>query len=138
MAFRKKDPNRRNVVRIVAETAAIAEGDLVKTDGTNNRVVKATAGVAVLGIAKEASASGTTDAFPIDIIGPGDWLIADVGTGTPVANDWDVADLKDENEVDVSANTTKDLRYIFNGTTTTVDCILLSLETTGPRTDAIV
>ncbi len=138
MSARRKDPSRRNVHSIVADTTAIAEGDLVKTNSTNNEVIVATAGVAVLGIALEASASGATAAINVDILSPGEWIEIDVDTGTPVSGEWDVCDLNDENGVDLTANTTKDFRYAFNGSTTSVDGFLLSLETSGPRTDAIV
>lgn len=131
MAFRRKDPNRRNVMLIAkASGTAIAEGDLVKS-GTNN-VTAATSNAPILGIALEAAGSASTSPIKVDILSPGEWIIGDVESGTPASGDWNFCDINSADGVTLS-NTNSDFRYAYNGTTTTVD---LRPSTVGdPRTD---
>lgn len=132
MAFRRKDPNRRNVITIAkASGVTFVEGDLVKKNGTSNNVTNASmSGAAVLGIVLEAAASASTSAVRVDVLSPGEWLIGDVSSGTPASGDAKSGDYASAAGAAVGTDSNHDYFYIYNGTTTTVDLLPHKLEVT--------
>lgn len=127
MAFYRKT-GEQNVRTIAVKSATtFAKGDLVKTDGNNNQVDAAASNGQVLGIALQASTSGSPAAIKVDILSPGDWIVGDVESGTPAAGDWDTCDINTQDGVTLTS-TNEDFIYQYNGTTTTVDLLPKFLE----------
>lgn len=130
MAYQRKDPRSRQVVTVAKASGALVSGQLVKKNGTSNNVTAFTADGVVFGICVKAAASA--DAYvDIDIIQPGTWLVADVGTGTPASGDLKSCDAQAASPsllVDVSGTTNNDFLYMYNGTTTTVDVLPKKIE----------
>lgn len=102
-----------NTHDVVPDTTAIAQDELVMRNGANNEVIAWTTGNPVLGLAKEASASGSVAKIEVDFLLPGDALFADVDTA-PSRNDLDSCD-GDKNSVDPATKTNYDFLYIDVG-----------------------
>ena len=131
MAFYRIDGPRRIRKIAVDSSTVLAVGDLVKTDGNDQEVTAATSNAAILGIAMEASASGSTAAIDIDILAPGEAIKGTVETGTPTLGLWDKADLNSQDGVTLT-NSNDDFYFQydgdFNGTTYSVSLYPTHLE----------
>lgn len=105
----------------------IPEGALVKK-GTN-AVSLFTAGAGLVGIALKLSPNGSTAAIPVDFFDKADWIVGDVGSGTPVAGDFKSCDTVTGGEtVAVGTDSSHDFLYLYNGSTTTVDLLPRKVE----------
>lgn len=120
MAFYRKS-GERNVVKVAkASGTAIAVGDLVIKNSTNNNVTTAATSNAILGIALDAGASASTAAIRVDVLRPGDMIEGTVSSGTPASGDFKSCTLSSASGVNVGATTNNDFTYMYNGTTDTV------------------
>jgi len=92
---------------------AMAIGDLVYPDGSGAvQLADSTSGehigIVMKKVASTDSDYASTTKIPVDVVGPEDLFIADVGTGTlTTAMIGNYYDLKDENEIDVTAQAKK-------------------------------
>lgn len=130
MAYQRKDPRGRCVIRVAKASGALVSGQLVKKNGTSNNVAAFTADGVVFGIVCEGVASADATVL-VDVVQPGTWLRADVGTGTPAAGDFKSCDAQAASPsllVDVAATSNNDFLYMYNGTTTTVDILPKKIE----------
>ncbi len=130
MPIRRKDPNNRNVMGFTVASLAIANGDVVKlTSGTLTNNVSA--GDQVLGLCVKTTTTADTVCL-VDVLSPGDWCVADVGSGTPAAGDQKSCDMLNASSkvksLAVGTDSSHDCLYVYNGSTTTVDCIFYKLK----------
>ena len=110
----------------VDSTSVIAIGDLVQTDESAGDLIPGATNVAVKGIALKASASGSTTAIPVDVLHPGDRVIASVEAGTPAStHNGKFADINSQDGIN------NDVRVFYTGSATEIECELLNLETNG-------
>jgi hypothetical protein len=113
MAAYRKTGTRR-IHEITADTTAIAVGDLVRTNGNDQEVIAAASNSAILGIALEASANGTTAPIKVDILAPGDAIMIDVEAGTPTMGLWDKGDINSADGITLT-NTNDDFYFQYLG-----------------------
>ncbi len=130
MAFRRKNPSYRNVQPFTVASLVIPNGDLVKlTSGTLTNNVSA--GDQILGICIKTTTTADT-ICQVDVLRPGDWVIADVGSGTPAAGDQKSCDVRNASsrvkDLAVGTDSSHDCLYVYNGSTTTVDCFFYHLK----------
>ena len=115
----------------VDSTSVIAIGDLVQTDESAGDLIPGATNVAVKGIALKASASGSTTAIPVDVLHPGDRVIASVEAGTPAStHNGKFADINSQDGITLTASN-NDVRVFYTGSATEIECELLNLETNG-------
>lgn len=114
--------NKKSVV-VDGSGTSVAAGNLLTKNTTDaDTLVAFTNAGAVAAIALEASSAATTK-IEVDLILPGDALIADVETGTPAANDIGVCDGTSANPhttVDVTEHSSDDFIFFYIGSTTEV------------------
>lgn len=119
---------------IVDSTSVLAIGDICSTDESAGDVIVGATNIALKGLCLEASASGSVTPIRVDVLHPGDRVVIDVSTGTPVAShNGKFADLEDQNSLTLTASN-NDCRVYYNGTTDTIDATFTTLETMGPDT----
>ena len=123
MAFYRKQ-GKENVYTLTAKTAtAIAKGDLVKIDGTNNQVDAFTTGATCLGIALTAKAASTAGTVKVDVLKRREIFVGDVSSGTPASGDIRACDAASASGITLT-NSNSDFIFMYNGTTTTVDLFI--------------
>lgn len=137
MPFYRKHAWQRDPRKIAVDSSSvIAKGDLVQSDESSGDLLPGATNEAVLGIAEEDSASGSTAKISVDILKPGEMCIATVEAGTPATTiDGKLFDINSQDGITLSASTNDDVRAWYNGTSDTVDVIFTTLEASGPRTE---
>lgn len=120
---------------LVDSSSVIARGDLVSTDESAGDLIVGATNIANVGVAAEASASGSTTAIKYDRIHPGDVFRATVETGTPDATEkGKFCDINSQDGVTLTESN-NDARIVdWNGDTGFVDVVFTTLENLGPDT----
>jgi len=117
--FYRRTGNHQMKKWLVGASITIAIGDIVQVkEGSGSIILGATGGES-LGIALEASASGSTTPILIDEISPGDEFWGKVGTGTMAATELGaLADIKDEDEITLTESNNDFLIKGWDGSST--------------------
>jgi hypothetical protein len=118
MPFRRLTGSVDKISVAKVSGTAVAEGDLVKKNGTSNNVTAATAGAAVLGIACSAGASSSTANIDVDVLHPGDSIEGDVSSGTPASGDFKSCDIASATGIAYGTDSSHDFLSKYNGSTT--------------------
>lgn len=135
MSFKRITGNRDIRTLLVDSTTVLARGDLVSTDESAGDLIAGATNIANVGIALEASASGSTTAIKYDRLKPGDVVRATVESGTPAATTkGKFVDINSQDGVTLTP-TNNDARCVdWNGDTGFVDIVFTTLENVGPDT----
>jgi len=120
---------------LVDSTSVIARGDLVSTDESAGDLIVGATNIANVGVAAEASASGTTTAIKYDRISSGDIFRALVETGTPALSEkGKFADINSQNGLTLTESN-NDCRIVdWSGDTANIDVVFTTVENLGPDT----
>jgi len=113
-AYRKTGTRRVHKIK-VASGSTVSAGDLLRTDGNNQQVIAAATNYPILGIAEEASASGSTTPIEVDVLAPGEAIRIKVESGdAPTAGLWDKGDISSADGITLE-NSNDDFYFHYDG-----------------------
>ena len=117
--FYRKEGKPRAKKYTVGGSVTVAPGDLVQFKEASGSVILGVTSAEVLGVALEASASGSTTPILVDIIYPGDIFVAKVETGTMAATEvGDEFDINSEDGITLTESNNDGLIEGWDGVNT--------------------
>ena len=117
--FYRRTGNPRGKKYTVGGSVTVAVGDVVQIKEASGSIILGVTSAEVLGVALEASASGSTTPILVDVAYPGDEFECRVSTGTMAATEiGDEADLADEDSITLTESNNDVLITGWDGTDT--------------------